>query len=122
MRTLAAKLNDTGTSRYQGDQSRDLDPKSLADAKKILSTAGGAKAAKLAIAELWKQAQAVGGGWLPTARLSAPLRVLQSMVTIGVLEQADDNEERQTVAFRFRLNERGLDAAVAASARTGGDK
>jgi hypothetical protein len=113
MRTLAAKMRDTGTSRYETDQSRDLDPTRLTDAKRILTTAGGAKAAKNAIGEMWAQAQRTGGGWLPTARLSAPLRVLQAMVTIGVLEQATDNDERQTVALRFRLTERGLDAAVA---------
>lgn len=117
MRTLAAKMKDASQHRYESDQSRELDPAKPADAKKMLAAAGGAKAAKLAIKDLWAQAQKYGEGWLLTARINAPLRVIEALVTLGVFEQADDNDERETVAFRYRLTEIGLRHAITAGAR-----
>lgn len=111
MRTLAAKMTDEATRRY-AEEDASLDPTVAADAKKMLASVGGSKAAKHAIAELFAQASKPGQGWLPTARISAPMRVLMAMTTVGVLEMADDNEERETRAIRFRLTESALDMAV----------
>ena len=92
------------------DQS--LDPTVPADAKRMLASRGGGKAAKIALAELWKQANEPGQGYLPTARLSAPLRVLIALETVGVIERATDDRGR---AFRFKLSDAGLTAAVRAT-------
>ena len=45
MRTFAARQNDTAAARYE-DDGDSLDPTQPADAKRMLSTRGGAKAAK----------------------------------------------------------------------------
>ena len=58
MRTFAAHQNDTAAARYE-DDGDNLDPTQPADAKRMLSTRGGAKAAKIALAELWAQANEV---------------------------------------------------------------
>jgi len=112
MRTLAASMSDSASYRYLGDQSHDLDPTIPAEAKRILASAGGAKAAKRAISQLWEQSKQHGQGYLPTARLDAPMRVLMALTCLGVLEVADDNAERQTIALRFRLTDKGLDMCV----------
>jgi hypothetical protein len=110
MRTFAARQNDTAAARYE-DDGETLDPTQPNDAKRMLSTRGGAKAAKIALAELWAQANEAGQGYLPTARLSAPLRVLTALETIGVIERADDDRGN---AIRFRLSSYGLDMALQA--------
>ena len=113
MRTLAAKLNDDKNSRYADDNGgHDLDPTLLCDAKKMMSAPGAKKAAAFAIEDLLVQAGKAGQGWLPTATIRAPIRVLMALTTLGVLEMADDNAERQTIALRFRLTEKALDAAA----------
>ena len=90
----------------------ELDPTNRVDAKNMLASRGGEKAAKLALAELWKQANEPGEGYLPTARLSAPLRVLIALETLGVIVRATDNRGR---AIRFKLSDAGLTAAVRAA-------
>lgn len=111
MRTFAAYQNDTASARYE-DEAENLDPTKPADAKRMLATRGGGKAARHAIAELWAQANEAGQGYLPTARLSAPLRVLTALETVGVIERATDDRGR---AIRFRLTDAGLTAAVRAT-------
>lgn len=112
MRTYADRLGEVSSRRYHNEE-RALDPTNLTDAKTILSSRGGAKAAKIAIAEMWAQASEAGEGYLPTARLSAPLRVLQALETLDVVERANDDRGR---AIRFRLTHYGLDMAVRAGA------
>ena len=111
MRTYADRQTDINAARYD-DEAVNLDPANPADAKLMLSTLGGNKAAKLALAELWAQANQDGQGYLPTARLSAPLRVLTALETVGVIERATDNRGR---AIRYRLTDAGLTAAVRAT-------
>ena len=79
------------------------------EAKAILSSKGGGKIAKISIQELWRQANTAGQGYLPSARLSAPLRVLEALETLGVIERATDDRGR---AFRFRLSDLGLEMAI----------
>lgn len=114
MRTLSANLADKANRRYQGGDFHDLDPTNPRDAKNMLATGQGRKIATIVAQELLLQSDKPGGGWLPTARLSAPLPVLLAMETLGAVERADDNTERQTVAYRFRLTDKILDAAMKA--------
>lgn len=107
MRTIADKQRDVETSRYEAEG--DHDPLTPSGARAILKSAGGSKAAKLAISDMWAQAKKPGQGYLPTARISAPLRVVQALATVGVAERADDD---RGVSFRYRLTEMGLDMAV----------
>lgn len=111
MRTFSNKQTDIETGRY-GEAKTDLDPSLKADAKHMLASAGGGKAARLALGQLWAQANDAGRGYLPTARLSAPLRVLTSLETLGVIERATDD---RGVAIRYRLTDAGLTAAVRAT-------
>lgn len=111
MRTFADRQREVVTGRY-ADAETNLDPTKPVDAKRMLSTPGGSKAAKIALAELWKQANEAGQGYLPTARLSAPLRVLIALETVGVIERATDDRGK---AIRFKLTDAGLTAAVRAT-------
>ncbi len=111
MRTFADKQNDQSSGRYDTGNDN-LDPSVPADAKAILVSRGGQKAAKIALSELWKQANEAGQGYLPTARISAPLRVLIALETAGVIERATDDRGR---AIRFKLTDAGLTAAVRAT-------
>lgn len=79
---------------------KDLDPTTQEGAKAMLSSRGGKKAGQIAIAELWKATRIYNAGYLPTARISAPLRVLLALETLGLIERANDNRGR---AIRFRL-------------------
>ena len=106
MRTYADRQQDVGQGRYAlSSDTRDFDPTTLEGAKAILSVAGAKKAAKFALNDLWKQAQEPGQGYLPTARINAPLRVLQALETLGMIEKAQDDRGR---AFRYRLSPTGL--------------
>lgn len=111
MRTYAAHQSDLAARRYDDDaeDTRHHDASTAQGAKLILSSKGGKAAAKLAAAALWQQANEPGGGYLPTARLHAPLHVLRAMQTMGVIEEAQDERGR---AIRFRLTEAGLRAAL----------
>ena len=109
MHTYAKKLYEG--DRYSGAHH---DPATAEGARLILSSHYGKQAANIAIAELWQQAHEIGGGWLPTARIGAPLHVLVSLETIGVIERANDDRGR---AIRFRLTERGIDQARRAGAK-----
>lgn len=113
MRTYADRLGEMSSRRYHNEE-RELDPANRADAEAILSSRGGSKAAKIAIAELWAQASEAGQGYLPTARISAPLRVLTALETLLVVERATDDRGR---AIRFRLTHAGLDMAAQAGAK-----
>ena len=111
MRTLADRQNERNVGRYE-KENVNLDPSVKSDANAILLSQGGSKAAKIALAELWKQANEDGQGYLPTARLSAPLRVMIALETAGVVTRATDDRGR---AIRFRLSDAGLTAAVRAT-------
>lgn len=111
MRTYADRHGERA-SRHHDAEDRTLDPTQPADAKRMLSTRGGGKAARHAIAQLWAQANEAGQGYLPTARLSAPLRVLTALEAVGVIERATDDRGR---AIRFRLTDAGLTAALRAT-------
>lgn len=103
MRTLAARQRDLAEARY--DDAPDADPETVEGAKAILASRGGKKIAKVALGQFWDAARQWSGGYLPTAVLSAPLRVLLSMETMGLIERADDD---RGVAIRFRLTPRAI--------------
>ena len=109
MHTYAKKLYEG--DRYSGARH---DPATKEGAKMILSSQHGKDTAKISIAELWKQSHEVGGGWLPTARIGAPLHVLVALETVGVIERANDDRGR---AIRFRLTHRGIDMAMRKGSR-----
>lgn len=109
MQTYAKHAADG--DRYSGAHH---DPATKEGARLILSSHYGKRAAKISIADLWKQSHEMGGGWLPTARIGAPLHVLVALETVGVTERANDDRGR---AIRFRLTDAGLDAVLAARAR-----
>tara|TARA_R110000868_G_scaffold13624_4_gene63311 strand:+ start:436 stop:786 length:351 start_codon:yes stop_codon:yes gene_type:complete len=111
MRTLAGKQADIESGRYANAKDN-LDPAVPADAKAMLRSIRGGKAARIALGQLWDQANEEGRGYLPTARLSAPLRVLVALETVGVIERAEDD---RGVAIRFRLTDASLTAAVRAA-------
>ena len=106
MRTLADRQRDITESRY--DTSGAADPKTVEGAKAILASRGGKKIAKVAIGQLWDAAGRWYDGYLPTAVISAPLRVLEALETIGLIERADDD---RGVAIRFRLTQIGINLA-----------
>lgn len=116
MRTFADKQRETAERRYGDDatDTRKYDPEIAAEAKMILSSQGGKKAARFAIKDMWDQADRPGQGYLPTARLRAPLHVLRAMETLGIVERATDD---RGVAIRFRLTEAGRRMARAAEQR-----
>lgn len=103
MRTFAARQRDVMESRY--DTSGAADPATAEGALAILSSRGGKKIAQVALGQLWEAAQQWADGYLPTAVLSAPLRVLLALETTGLIERAKDD---RGVAIRFRLSPRGL--------------
>lgn len=103
MRTFAARQRDLQEARY--DDAPDADPATVEGAKAILSSRGGKKIAKVALGQFWEAAQQWADGYLPTAVLSAPLRVLLALETMGLIERAQDD---RGVAIRFRLTMRGL--------------
>lgn len=103
MRTFAARQRDAEESRY--DTSGAADPATVEGAKAILSSRGGKKIAKVALGQFWDAARQWSEGYLPTAVLSAPLRVLLALETMGLIERADDD---RGVAIRFRLTQRGI--------------
>jgi hypothetical protein len=106
MRTLADKQEDRASGRYASG-AVDIDPSTPAGAKTMLSTLGGSKAAKIALGEL---RGVEGQGYLPTARISAPMRVLVALETMGLIERANDDRGR---AIRFRLTELSLKQVAA---------
>ena len=114
MRTLSLKLKDAEQNRYAVNSHSGLEPTTRAEAALVLRSAGGSKIAKIAIKHLWDQSTKEGGGWLPTAVLEAPARVLKALELVGVIEQALDMEERDTIAWRYRLTELGLQHAIQA--------
>ena len=92
------------------------------EAKIILSSQGGKQAAKLAIATLYKASQDFREGWLATARINAPLRVLRSLELTGLIESQQQasfpttegeyalNQGRSHV-IKYRLSEFGKKVA-----------
>lgn len=123
MRTFAARQADLDTKRYADtDLNVEEDGMTVESAKKILVSAGGRKAAKLAIRDLHDASIKFRDGWLPTAQIRAPLRVLQSLVLTGLIEKADSADfpmtEAQLVenagrahAWRYRLTAMGKSIA-----------
>ncbi len=109
MHTYAKKLSEV--DRYSAAH---YDPATAKGARLILQSHYGKRAAKIAIAELWRQSHEIVGGWLPTARIGAPLHVLVALETVGVTERANDDRGK---AIRFRLTEAGLDLALRAEGR-----
>jgi hypothetical protein len=107
MRTFAARQRDMDEARYE-DAPAETDPKTITGAKTILSSRGGKKAAKIALAQLWRAANNWEQGYMPTATLNAPLRVLEALETMSLIERADDD---RGVAIRFRLTDKGLTMA-----------
>jgi len=131
MRTFAASQKDKMESRYSSDTALpNVDGKTKAGAKEILSSRGGKKAASHATANLWEAANKFSGGWLTTAKVNAPLRVLEALETAGLVEKAEDIDlnkiqssedylgfESRGHAWRYRLTDFGKKVAseVAAS-------
>ena len=103
MRTFAARRRDIAEARY--DDAPDADPEMADGAKAILASRGGKKIAKVALGQLWDAARQWSEGYLPSAVISAPLRVLLALETMGLIERAQDD---RGVAIRFRLTKRGL--------------
>lgn len=60
------------------------------EARIILTSHGGKQAAKHALAELYAASVKWPQGWLPTARIPAPLRVLKSLELTGVIESEQE--------------------------------
>lgn len=126
MRTFAAANRDRMENRYAVDDVLpEADGKTPAGAKTILASRGGKKAARHATATLWEASRKHREGFMPTARINAPLRVLEALETAGLIERAQDGghspataEEyledttRRGVAIRFRLTEFGLRVAA----------
>lgn len=110
MRTYADRQKDLQSARYD-DEDPTIDPTTPSGAKRMLATLGGKNAAKLAIACLWEARKEWRDGWMPTARIPAPLRVLEALNTVGLVEQADDN---RGVAIRVRLTATGVQMAAKA--------
>lgn len=108
MRTFAQRQIDLAERRYQSME-EGADPKTDKGAMLIVSSRGGKAAAKVAVGELWKAANTWAEGYLPTAQISAPLRVLEAMETLKLIERADDD---RGVAIRFRLTMTGLRLAA----------
>lgn len=101
MRTFSVYQRDLQEARYTGEKHN---PEDRAGANAILSQREGKASAKRAIAELAAQAKLPGQGYLPTARLSAPLHVLVALTTVGVVEKANDDRGK---AWRYRLTAQG---------------
>lgn len=97
MRTFEAFQRDQAEARYAQEQHN---PESEAGARAILSQRNGKFTAQLVVKELAAQARLSGPGYLPSARLSAPLHVVIALCTIGVVEKAEDGRGR---AWRYRL-------------------
>lgn len=126
MRTFAQRQRELQERRYASDQTLpDEDGTTVASAKLILTSRGGKAAAKLVLSALWKTANEYEGGYLPTAQISAPLRVLTALETVGLVERATDGgtmpltaEEYEFGAngrghaIRFRLTSKGVSFAL----------
>lgn len=106
MRTYADRQRDLEGDRYTApSDTRHHDPKTKTGARAIVGSPGGKKAAQFALVDLWNQAEEKGQGYLPTARIRAPLYVLEALETLGSIERATDDRGR---AIRFRLTEAAL--------------
>lgn len=101
MKTLAQKIEHDGIDQY----GLDVDPTTPEGAKLMLRSRGGKKAAGRAMVQLWRIKQRYMDGYLPTAQILAPLRVLMALELIGQVERAE-NEDNQ-LAWRFRLTPKG---------------
>ena len=135
MRTFEQRQRDLACRRYDSDdQGRNEDGVTKSSAQHILSSKGGKAAAKIAIGELWSEVGRTGSGYLPTARLSAPLRVLQALETVGLIERATDGGTLPLTAedyeigangrghaIRFRLSDMGLKMAMKVNLAQGGE-
>lgn len=118
MRTFAARQADLSTRRYTEDELANETGETVESARRILVSAGGRKAARHAIRDLHRASVQFRDGWLPTAQIGAPLRVLQSLVMTGVIEKADSaafpeteaqlaENDGRTHAWRYRLTDTG---------------
>lgn len=114
MRTFAAAQKDRLESRYTSDDMPDLEGNTVEEARTILSSRGGKKAAKWALRDLYHAWQRYPNGWLPTAQIGAPLRVLNSLVLTGLIEQDEDARDindiqsaNQSHTWRYRLTPLG---------------
>lgn len=115
MRTFADRQKDLAENRYDAED-LSIDPTTPNGAKALLSSRGGKKAAQLALSTLWEAKKQWREGWLPTAKINAPLRVLEALHTIDLIEQANDD---RGVAIRLRLTPKGV--ILAAKAQFGKD-
>lgn len=122
MRTFAARQADLLTRRYTEDDLTQETGETVESARRILVSAGGRKAAKLAIRDLHRASVQFRDGWLPTAQIGAPLRVLQSLALTGVIEKRESAAFPETEAqlaanqgrrhaWHYRLTEMGRDIA-----------
>ena len=88
MRTYADRQKDLKSNRYSDTDLMERESgMTVNSARAILVSAGGRKAAKRVIAELYSASKAHREGWLASAVLSAPVRVLQALILTGVVEQ-----------------------------------
>lgn len=104
-------------NRQAHDWGIHLDVSQVKDAKILLASTGGKKAAKLAIADLYQHALKRGiDHCMVPADIGAPVRVLLALVTVGILE--DGTESSEAVVRRYRLSPKGIEMAIAAEQRT----
>lgn len=113
--------------RHKKEFENDKDMANLTGATKeeariILSSHGGKQAAKHAIATLYEASQKFREGWMPTARINAPLRVLRSLELTGLVERQQhasfpttENEyalnQGRSHVIKYRLSEFGKQVA-----------
>lgn len=105
MKTFAQAQKDKLESRYTSDTMPDVDGTTIKGAKAILSSRGGKKAAKHALASLYKASVDFREGWLVTAQINAPLRVLQALVCTGLIEQNDNAAEFPMTESQYAFNQ-----------------
>lgn len=104
-------------NRQSYDWGIHLDVSQPKDAKILLASTGGKKAAQLAIADLYHHALKRGiEHCMVPADIGAPARVILALVTIGIVE--DGTESLNAVVRRYRLSPKGIEMAMAAEQRT----
>ena len=93
--------NDKDMANLKGD--------TVEEARTILTSHGGKQAAKHALATLHQASIKWKEGWLPTAQINAPLRVLKALELTGVIES------QQQAAFPMTEGEYALNQGRAHS-------
>lgn len=109
-------------NEYENDsRMSNLTGRTKDEARIILTSRGGKNAAKLALADLYAAYVQFPDGWLVTARIRAPLRVLNALELTGLIERAEgtasfptnvaEYEANRSHAYKYRLTEFGRQVA-----------